>query len=91
MIISWQTEGKTQQFSTLATLQCRIDEIYRKMAFLEHTKDFSRTGKYPWVLSMELRERVPEIWGYGKYFLRDQPKIKSYHIIVVKPVMVLSL
>lgn len=78
MIISWQMEGKTQQFSTpLATLHCRIDKIYRKNTFLEHT---SRTGKYPWVLSMELREGAPEICGCGGYFLRDKPKIKTYHI-----------
>lgn len=89
MITSWQTEGKTQQFSTTsATLQCRIDKIYRKKAFLEDT---GRTGKYPWILSMELRGRVPEIWGWGGYFLRDQPKIKRFHITVVKPVMTQSL
>lgn len=90
MIMSWQMERKTQQFSTTSpTLQCRIDKIYRKKkAFLEDT---GRTGKYPWVLSMELREGVPEIWGCGGDFLRDQPKLKSYHITVVKPVMTQSL
>lgn len=44
------------------------------MTFLEHIKDFSRSGKYLQVLSMEFREGVSEIWGCGGYFLRDLPK-----------------
>lgn len=32
-------------------------------------------------------EGVPEPWGQGGYFLKDQPKIKCYHITVVKPMM----
>lgn len=36
---------------------------------------------------VRLRAGAPEPWGRGGYFLKDQPKLKRYHISVVKPMM----